>query len=152
MQLVEMIQQHREELRYYADLARFATIYANLKESLKLQTPRTSRQDNDPFETDQSTRRTGASRLPSSAQVISMLLAFAERTLWTPAIRSDLDSQVEENALRRQHASAIKKENTAWDAKKKKLEEARVKSKSAADGKKSSQMVSKPGNVRAQGE
>ena len=140
---METLRHHREELRYYADLARFNTIYANLEEPLDLQLPRsTAHDDLDPVELDVSSRRAGASRLPSPAQVVRMLLAFAERTLSTPIIRSDLDSQTEENAMRRQHLSATKRENTAWDIKKKKLEEARGKSKSAADTKLTKQTVS----------
>ncbi|WWC62148.1 uncharacterized protein I303_104740 [Kwoniella dejecticola CBS 10117] len=148
----------REELRYYADLARFQAIYNMLAEPLDLRSPPLvidhraeannsalrailDLDENQPPPawaaeyTAGPSRRTGASRIPPATEVIRMLLAFADRTLSTPKIRGDTESFVPENDMRRKHASAIKKETLTMEAKKKKLNEARLKCKTAADTK-----------------
>ena len=137
--------QYREELRYYGDLARFATIFDILSASLGLKLPRSTNVPSSyPIELDAASRRTGASRLPFPALVIRMLLAIAQRALETPIIRIDLDSQVEENALRRQQLSAVSREMKSWESKKKKLEEARAKSKSGTATKEAKSQVRCP--------
>jgi hypothetical protein len=89
-------------------------------------------------------RRIGSSRTPQPAEIVSMLLAFADRTVSTPDIRSDLDSTTAETEARRQHAAELKKENTAWDEMKKKLGDARIQCKSAIDTKANKDLVSSP--------
>jgi hypothetical protein len=70
-----------------------------------------------------------------------MLLALAERSLSARSIRADLDSTSGENEERRRHASGVKKETTAWEGRKKKLAEARVRCKSAAETKVNKELV-----------
>lgn len=148
-----MVNQHREELRYYADLARVATAFKNLTEPLGLKMPsavvpaargNANAQairalldlDDDaspPAWADVGpSRRTAASRLPQPNEVIRMLLALADRALSTLAIRIDLGWEAPENEARRVHLRQLKKENDRWDVRKKKLAEARVLCKSAA--------------------
>jgi hypothetical protein len=162
-QLADSLIQHREELRYYADLARFASIYNSLSEPLGLRLPQpivNRRTDANTsalraildLPEDQPTpswalesgpsRRTGASRVPQPAEVVRMLLAFAERTLGTNKIKSDLESTARETEHRRRHAIATKAENNAWEAKKKKLAAARVQCRSAAETKANKELVS----------
>ncbi|WRT66520.1 uncharacterized protein IL334_003479 [Kwoniella shivajii] len=148
----------REELRYYADLARFQGIYNMLAKPLNLRLPSVivdkraeannsalraildldDNQSPPAWATDLTagpSRRTAASRIPPAPEVIRMLLGFAERTLSTPKIRGDMESAVLENEARRKHASALKRELVAMESKKKKLNEIRLKSKTAAETK-----------------
>ena len=71
-----------------------------------------------------------------------MLLAFAERTLQTPKMRADVDSTSGEAEERRRHANGHKKEITAWEGRKKRLAEAKVRCKSAAETKANKELVS----------
>ncbi|WVQ67296.1 uncharacterized protein L199_005491 [Kwoniella botswanensis] len=157
-ELVDTLFNIREELRYYADLARFQSMYNMVSEPLDLRLPPPivderleannsalrailDLGDDQPppaWATELTagpSRRTAASRIPPPAEVVRMLIAFAERTLSTPKIRSDMEYFVPENDMRRKHASAIKKEMNTMESKKKKLNEARLKCKTAADTK-----------------
>ncbi|WVW84100.1 hypothetical protein I302_106129 [Kwoniella bestiolae CBS 10118] len=156
--LVDTLFNIREELRYYADLARFQSMYNMLSEPLNLKLPppivdERLEANNSALRAildlgeDQATpawateltagpsRRTAASRIPPPAEVVRMLLAFAERTLSSPKIRADMEYFVPENEIRRKHASAIKKETSMMETRKKKLNEARLKCKTAAETK-----------------
>ena len=86
-------------------------------------------------------RRVGASRVPQPYEVVRMLLAFAERTLSTAKLRADIESTSGESEERRRHASALKRENTAWEGARKKLTEARVRCNSAAETKANKELV-----------
>lgn len=161
--MIEILEQHREELRYFADLARFTNAFKNLTEPLGLVMPSAvvpaargaaNAQairalldlDDDaspPAWADVGpSRRTAASRLPQPNEVVRMLLALAERTLSTPAIRSDLAWEAPENEARRVNLRQLKKETERWDARKKKLAEARVLCKTAAATKANKEEVS----------
>jgi hypothetical protein len=150
-------------LRYYADLARFANAYKQLEEPLDLELPKvvlptTSGAANATavrnllgLQADEAlpawageapARRTAASRLPSNHEVIRMLLAFAERTLSTPAIRADLVWEAPENEARRVHAREIKKENEEWARIKKNLMAAALHCKTPAATKLNREKVS----------
>jgi hypothetical protein len=96
----------REELRYYADVMRFASICYQLSEPLQLGI-------------EQEKKR------PTAERVISLLCALAERTLSTPLIRADLDS-----APSRQD-DAVKTEKQRWDQEKKALSAASLQAKGA---------------------
>lgn len=115
---------YREEIRYYADLTRFAAIFTSLASPLRLRLA-------SPDLIEDMGRR--ASRIPPPDEIIRMLLALAERTLDMPAIRADLDatSEVEE---RRQHARGIKAETARWETQKKKLGAAALQASSPAEG------------------
>lgn len=136
-QLSDTISQLREELRYYADMARFASIYQTLKSSLGLRVPRGFASDGVVSEF-----KRAASRIPQPTEVVEMLLALSERALITPRIKTDLDSKTEETEIHKVHAVNVKKENTEYEAEKKKLSEARVRSKSAAATKAAQSAVS----------
>lgn len=160
-----MIERHREELRYYADLARFANMFNALSKHLGLRLPPTvvtnNRRtdanasairalldlDNDQVASAWATdvtgpsRRVGASRIPLPFEVVRMLLALADRTLSTAKVRAEIDSTSGEGEERRRHANGTKKEFTAWEARKKKLAEARVRCKSAAETKANKEIV-----------
>ncbi|WWC70160.1 uncharacterized protein I206_104108 [Kwoniella pini CBS 10737] len=146
----------REELRYYADLARFQAIYNLLSEPLNLRPPPLvidqraeanesalrailDLDENQPPPawaaeyTAGPSRRTGASRIPPPPEVIRMLLALADRTLSTPKIRGDMESSVPDIDVRKKHASAVKSEVATMETKKKKLQEARLKCKTAKE-------------------
>lgn len=163
------MEKHREELRYYADLARFASKFTVLSSPLGLRlSPAVVLKDRRAdvnaaavralldLDNDQPapswasdlgagpSRRVGASRIPQPSEIVRMLLAFAERTLVTPKLRAELDStsgEFEERRRRRRHASATKKLFTHWEAKKKKLAEARVQCKTAAETKANKELV-----------
>jgi len=62
-----------------------------------------------------------------------MLLALAERTLPTLKIRAELDASTGEFELRRKHGSQQKAEVAKFEGSRKKLMEAGVKAKSAAE-------------------
>lgn len=161
--VIEIVEQYREELRYFADLARFANAFKNLTGPLDLKLPSAiipaargtanAQAIRALLDLDDDTsppawadvgpsRRTGASRLPQPEEVVRMLLALAERTLSTPAIRADLAWEAPENEARREHLRAHKKENERWEVCKKKLAEARVLCKSAAATKANKEEVS----------
>ena len=153
---------HREELRYYADLAIFATIYSSLKQPLSLRLP--AEPDSvdrkmanasairalldigadgtpPPWADPGPSRRTGASRIPQPSEVVRMLLAFLERCLPTPRLRSEVEQTAGENEDRREHARGIKRAATSWESQKKRLAEARVRCKSAAETKANKEQV-----------
>ena len=71
-----------------------------------------------------------------------MLLALAERTLSTPAIRADLVWEAPENEARRVHAREIKKENEEWARIKKNLMAAALHCKTPAASKLNREKVS----------
>ncbi|WVF71335.1 hypothetical protein IAT40_006138 [Kwoniella sp. CBS 6097] len=127
----------REELRYYADLARFAAIYNLLAQplALKLPSPVVDHRNDannaalraildlgDGQEapawaselTAGPSKRTGASRIPPSSEVIRMLIAFAERTFLTPKIRAEAESIMSEAEIRRITVEGRKTENAKW--------------------------------------
>lgn len=70
-----------------------------------------------------------------------MLLSMAERTLATSQIRADLEWAAPENEARRVHAREQKKANDSWEAKKKKLIEARVQCSTPAQTKANKETV-----------
>ena len=72
-----------------------------------------------------------------------MLLAFAERTFSTPALRADLVWEAPENEARRVHARELKKENEDWAKVKKGLMTAALQAKSAAATKANKEKVSR---------
>ena len=89
-------------------------------------------------------RRAAASRIPQPAEIVRMLLALADRTLSTPKIRANIDSTSGEAEERRRHFNGVRRENNAWELKKKKLAEARVRCNSAAETKANKETVSSP--------
>ncbi|WWC89136.1 uncharacterized protein L201_004054 [Kwoniella dendrophila CBS 6074] len=162
--LVNTLFNVREELRYYADLARFQGIYNLLSEPLSLKLPPPiidhraeanntalreilDLSDNQPSPTwateSGPLKRTGASRIPQPYEIIRMLLGLAERTLTTPKIKNDMEYLVPENDFRRKHNSAIKKELLDIESKKKKLNETILKSKSPAETKTNKEQFNK---------
>jgi hypothetical protein len=156
-QLIDTIVRYREEIRYYADLARFSVIINDLLKPLKLRLPpsiasqdRRANANNAAMrslldlEDDQvaptwatessgPSRRTAASRIPLPWEVVRMLLALADCALPMAKIRAEVDRTTLENEVKRKAASDLKKETTRWEAKSKKLGEARVRCKSAAE-------------------
>lgn len=132
---------YREELRYYADLARFAVIFKDIEEPLGLKRHLVPKRDDvgsilvgDELIPWAAPTRRGASRVPLPEEVVDMLLALAERTLWTRVIRAELDNSSEVEA-RKQHAVVTKAVNAEWEEKKKKLAAERVVCKTAAQTK-----------------
>ncbi|WVQ99531.1 hypothetical protein IAU59_006667 [Kwoniella sp. CBS 9459] len=136
-ELLGLMYNLREELRYYADLARFAAIYDLLAESLNLKLPlpiidhktdannaalRAILDLGDDQEapawaaelTAGPSKRTAASRIPPATEVIRMLIAFAERTLSTPKIRAEAESMMSEAEIRRITVEGRKAENAKW--------------------------------------
>jgi hypothetical protein len=71
-----------------------------------------------------------------------MLLALAERTLSSPAVRTDLVWEAPENEARRVHAREQKKENDQWEIKSKKMGADGVRCKTAAATKAHKELVS----------
>lgn len=71
-----------------------------------------------------------------------MLLALADRALATPELRADLESTSGEGEERRRHAGQMKSEMAAWETRRKKLDEARLRCKSAAETKANKQAYS----------
>jgi hypothetical protein len=144
---------HREELRYYADLSRLASIYNTLAAPLGLSKPHTMHRTYRHYNADAeavrallegegtpdaigpATRRSTTTRIPQPGEVVRMLLAIADRTIYTPTIRQDLDSSTAENDARRRHANEHKRETTSWETRKKKLGEARILCKTPAETK-----------------
>ncbi|ORY32872.1 hypothetical protein BCR39DRAFT_464322, partial [Naematelia encephala] len=162
--LADTLMRHRDELKYYADLARFATIFNSLVEPLNLRLPivieppqRDTNEsairtlldlpDDEPvpaWAADSGpSRRTGASRLPQPADVIRMLLALAERTLETPAIKVDIDITAGESEVRRKYADAVKRAVASWEPRRKKLSEMRIRCKTAAETKANKELTDK---------
>ncbi|WVQ74006.1 hypothetical protein IAR50_003587 [Cryptococcus sp. DSM 104548] len=146
----------REELRYYADLVRFAAIFDLLSEPLHLRLPIAPidhRSQTDEaglrslFDLDENSpapawatefaapSRRGASKVPQPAEVVRMLLSLAERALTTPKMRGNIENFTVETKARREHANATKKEITTWEERKKKLSEERLKCKTAGETK-----------------
>jgi hypothetical protein len=72
-----------------------------------------------------------------------MLLALAERTLSSPAVRTDLVWEAPENEARRVHAREQKKENDQWEIKSKKMGADGVRCKTAAATKAHKELVSR---------
>jgi hypothetical protein len=119
----------REELRYYADLGRFASICDALAEPLGLV-----------FESDKR-------RIPSSTRVIVLLCVLAERTLSSPAIRAELESTVDN----KEKAQALKAEKQRWEKEKKDLSAASLQAK-GQEARRISEEVSKllnPSSIRS---
>ncbi|KAK8864575.1 hypothetical protein IAR55_001825 [Kwoniella newhampshirensis] len=162
--VAEMMFNLREELRYYADLARFAAIFNIISEPLRLRLPPpivdTRAQTNDSalralLDLDENqpspawaaelsagpSRRVGASRIPQPAEVVRMLLALAERTLATPKIRYEMEMFSLEYKERMKQYNEVKGHTAVFEAKKKKLAEARVRCKSAAETKANKEML-----------
>ncbi|KIR36449.1 hypothetical protein I352_01398 [Cryptococcus deuterogattii MMRL2647] len=154
--LKETLFNFREELRYYADLPRFVSIFQSLSEPLGLKLPQA------PFDRraeaneaalrslfdlgdDQAApawatelsvpSRRGASRMPQPSEVVRMLLALVERTLTTPKIKNNMEAFAFETQVRKEHANLLKKEQTAWENQKQKLQEERLLCKTAAETK-----------------
>jgi hypothetical protein len=119
---------YREEIRYYADLTRFATIFTLLTEPLDLliSSP------------DQSVT---SIRSPQPDEVIRMLLALAERTLQTPLIRADIESTAGDVAVRRQHAKDLKAEGVAWEKERRRLSAAGLQAKTPTEGRQNKEEV-----------
>lgn len=132
-QMLELLVQHREELRYYGDISRFADTFERLSGPLDLRKHYASIQsvesvagtqsarvpselDADIEETNvRQTRRSAASgKAASQYEVVRMLLALASRTLSTPKIRKDLGWEAPENEARRVHTRQLKKEDERW--------------------------------------
>nr|ODN80163.1 hypothetical protein L203_05971 [Cryptococcus depauperatus CBS 7841] len=152
----DMLFNLREELRYYADLSRFASIFHALSEPLHLTFPPElpnlhSQTDNATlrelfgldntqvasawsFELPGSSRRS-ASRTPQPSEIVRMLLALAVRTLSTPKIRGDMELFSDEINAKKQHAAETKRENLDWDKKKQELLNAKLLCKTAAQKK-----------------
>lgn len=142
----------REELRYYADLVRFASIFNTLKRPLGLRISRPppalaseeakvrALLDLDPTQPTPSwavdgPARRSASKVPTHVDVVQMLLALADRALLTPQLRAELESTTGESKARKLHATTIKQENTKWEGLKKKLAEAKVLCKTPSESK-----------------
>jgi hypothetical protein len=143
-QLLEVLTRHREELRYYGDLARFRNTFEALAKPLRFRMPvplisptraglnvhaaqRLSELDDDYVNEAGPTRRSAAlGRLPSQPEVVRMLLALADRTLSTPAIRKDLVWEAPENEARRIHTRTVKGENERHQRVQKKLAGAKL--------------------------
>ncbi|OXG19615.1 hypothetical protein C366_02470 [Cryptococcus neoformans Tu401-1] len=154
--LKETLFNFREELRYYADVPRFASIFQSLTEPLGLELPPAPFDgraqaneaalrslfdlgDDQPapaWATELSVpSRRGASRMPQPSEVVRMLLALVERTLTTPKIKNSMESFAFETQVRKEHANLLKKEQTAWEKRKQKLQEERLLCKTAAETK-----------------
>ncbi|RXK39312.1 hypothetical protein M231_03391 [Tremella mesenterica] len=144
----------REELRYYADLARFSSVITSLTLPLGLRLPpapedrrsmhvsavrqllNLEKDDSPPSWSDVGpSRRVGTSRIPQPTEVVRMLIALSERCLQTPILRADVEQFSKENEDRRKHASLMKKEMINWETTKRKLTEARVRCQTAAETK-----------------
>jgi hypothetical protein len=149
----------REELRYYADLVRFADIFSRLKSPLGLQLYRPNPThpseeakvrallDLDPTQPTPSwaidgLARRSASKTPTPAEVVRMLLALADRALQTVPLRTEVESTAGESGARRAHATTIKRENADWEQQKKKLAQAKLLCKSAKESKNNQKQVS----------
>lgn len=146
--MLELLEQQREGLRCYADLARFANTFRSLRKPLGLKMPLSAvpatgaasngqagletLEPDDADETDavRTRRSAAAGPIPTQYEVVRMLLALDDRTLSTPLIRKDLAWEAPENEARRVHTRVVKKENERWEDVKKKLAEARVELKS----------------------
>ncbi|ODO06462.1 hypothetical protein L198_01694 [Cryptococcus wingfieldii CBS 7118] len=154
--ILEDLFNFREELRYYADLVRFAAIFNLLSEPLNLRLPVAPidrRAQNDEaglrnlFDLDENSpapawttgfaapSRRGASKVPEPAEVVKMLLSLAERALTTPKMRGNIENFTVETKARREHGNTTKKEVNAWEERKKKLSEERIKCKTAGETK-----------------
>lgn len=94
----------REELRYYADVMRFASICYQLSEPLGLGVQEERKR-------------------PTAERVIALLCALAERTLSSPLIRADLDTPPP------RQDDAVKAEKQRWDKEKKALSSASLQAK-----------------------
>jgi len=160
---IEMVSDKREEMRHYADLARFAQVYKeiagplNLKmlevESVKDRNDRAMRAlldlgANDPaptwaLETGPS-RRAAASRLPSASEVVRMLIAMADHVIHLDAVRSTMDPAVGNtyNDFLRKISQYNKEENARWETVKKGIMAERVRCKSAEQTKANKAKVS----------
>ncbi|KAL1411450.1 hypothetical protein Q8F55_002406 [Vanrija albida] len=151
---VDLVQNSREELRYYADLARFSTIFNNLSDVLELElppAPETAQERNDramralldlgedeavPGWTEAApSRRTAASRVPQASEVVRMIIAFINSAIHSPRIRAEMDPGVFDFEARQRNFKQLKEEKSRWDEEKKKLGQERVLSKSAAQTK-----------------
>lgn len=162
--IFEDVEEQREELRQYADLARVAQVYHAIAEDLQLQLPtdpyKEAKERNDramralldigegestpAWATDNApTRRTAASRLPSPAEVVRMIIALINYTMELEAVRQDMEQAYHfsiGDVLRTMY-QAQKAEGARWEEEKKKLNAARVRAKSAAETKKAKEKV-----------
>ncbi|TXT08975.1 hypothetical protein VHUM_02449 [Vanrija humicola] len=151
---VDLVQNSREELRYYADLARFASIFNNLSEPLQLElppAPETAQERNDramralldlgddeavPGWTDTApSRRAAASRVPQASEVVRMIIALINSAINSPKIRAEMDPGVFDFEARQRNFKQLKEEKSRWDDEKKKIGQERVLAKSAAQTK-----------------
>jgi hypothetical protein len=149
---LEMISDKREELRHYADLARFAQVYKEIAEPLGLKMlPAESVNDRNnravrallnlgddevapswALESGPS-RRAAASRLPSSSEVARMLIAISDYIIYLDALRSTMDPSIGNTYHEhvKKNMQYNREENARWEAEKKAIMAARVRCKSA---------------------
>lgn len=152
--VIDTLEDLREELRHYADLARFAKIFAEVEDLLGLsmapEPSNESRERNEAalrslldldegeatptWATDAPRRgRAAASRIPSAVEVVRMLLGLCEYVIPLDAVRADMEpGGTREMDYRREAARQAKAENQRWEAEKKKLLAARVRCTTAA--------------------
>lgn len=150
---IEMIEDKREELRHYADLARFAQVYKEIADPLNLKMPPAESErdrndravralldlgENDPapswaFESTGPSRRAAASRLPSPSEVVRMLMALIEHVIHLEGVRVTMDPAIGNpyNDYVRKNVQYNREENARWETEKKSLMAARVRCKSA---------------------
>lgn len=129
----EIDERDLEEIRHYADLARFAKLFEGFVEPYGLRmplappAPKTDStmkalldlkegQPTPQWATELAgpSRRVAASRIPPPAEIVRMLLALAERTLVTDFMRAELDRHMGEMDDRRRAYDAISAENKDW--------------------------------------
>lgn len=145
--ILEVVEERREELRHFADLARFAQVYNSIAGYLELRLPPDpnleAKEQNDrtmralldigdgestpawATETGPS-RRTAASRLPSPSEVVRMLISIMDYVIELDKVRRDMDPGVGfsmSDAVRRLHDKQ-QKEFKRWAVEKKKLSDA----------------------------
>lgn len=153
--LIETIEDLREELRHYADLRRFAKIFSEIQEhfdvKLAPEPSNESRERNEralreildleegdatPTWATEAPRRgrVAASRIPSATEVVRMLIGLCDYVIELDAVRQDMDPnwQNSEAEYRREAARLTREENKRWEAEKKKIMAARVRCTSAA--------------------
>lgn len=80
--------------------------------------------------------------MPQPSEVVRMLLALVERTLTTPKIKNNMEVFALETQVRKEHANLLKKEQTAWENQKQKLQDERLLCKTAAETKANVSQVS----------
>lgn len=149
---IEFVEDKREEMRHYADLARFAQVWKELSAllDLKMLPAETTQDRNDravrallnlgendvapswALETGPS-RRAAASRLPSSSEVVRMLISLTDYVINIDSLRSTMDPAIGNsyNDYVKKNFQYNREENARWDAEKKALAAARVRCKTA---------------------